>query len=60
MKLVLGNATQLKAINFSKANESQSAWGYRINLKIHKNAISEKKNKRLLISKTNHYFSDAW
>ena len=43
MKLVLGNATQLKAINFSKANESQSAWGYQINLKIHKNVISHKK-----------------
>lgn len=52
-KLVLDNTTQLKARYLCIANESQSAWGYRINLKILKNAINEKKkNKRLLKFKT--------
>ena len=47
-KLVQRDATQLKARYFCKANESQLAWGSRINLKIHENVISESiKNKQM-------------
>ena len=49
-----------------KTNESQVAWGSRVNLKIHENAISKssstkkKENKGLLISKTIIIFSQMY
>ena len=41
-KLVLRDAAQLKARGLKKKKKgSQLVWGYRVNLKIHENAVSE-------------------
>ena len=57
-KLLLRDAAQLKARYLRKSNESQLAWGSRVNLQIHKNAISIslKREKRTVNIQNNHYF----
>ena len=46
-KLVLEDATQLKARYLYKVNKSQSVWGSRVGLKFHENAISESLIKKM-------------